>query len=179
MTKPNLVLDLDQTIISSEAVEEFNFKKYEKKAIEFDFENMDGYYIVFSRPHLQKFLDFAFENFNVSVWTAATKDYAILIIEKILLIKPGRKIDWVFFSFHCDVSEKMGKCTKDLSLLWKVYKIPGFNKNNTVILDDYDDVYKNQRDNSIQAKPFFFTDKGSEKDDFLLTTMEMLKKRFL
>ena len=44
----------------------------------FSYHDMDGYYIVFERPGLQEFLDYLFANYIVSVWTAATKDYAIL-----------------------------------------------------------------------------------------------------
>ena len=81
--KPNIILDLDQTLISAEVSEEHNFKKYEMKSKLFDYKDMDGYYIVYERPGLQKFLDYLFENFNVSIWTAASKDYALFIIEKI------------------------------------------------------------------------------------------------
>lgn len=175
MEKPKLILDLDQTIISAEVNEEYDFKKHKKKAVLFDFYDMDGYYIVFVRPGLQKFLDYAFENFDVSVWTAATKDYAVFIIDKIILSKPGRKLDWIFFSYHCEISERAARGTKDLSMLWNTYKLPGFNKNNTVILDDYDEVHDIQPGNCIPAHPFFFTDKGSDRDNFLTKLIPALK----
>ena len=140
---------------------------------------MEGYYIIFERPHLQEFLDFLFENFNVSIWTAATKDYALFIIEKIILSKPNRKIDWIFFSYHCNVSKKIKKGTKDLSMLWDFYKIPGYNQNNTIILDDYDEVHSTQTDNCIIAKPFKFSSKNSEKDDFFIQLIPKLKKYIL
>ena len=172
---PKLVLDLDQTLISAEADEEYDFKKYQKKALLFDFYDMDGYYLVFARPFLQEFLDYAFANFEVSIWTAATKDYALFIIDHIILAgKSERKLDWIFFSYHCDISEKLGKGTKDLSILWDEYHLPGFNKNNTIILDDYDEVCSTQPENCISAKPFFFTDKNSEKDTFLRDLIPVL-----
>ena len=55
-----------------------------------------------------------------------------------------------------------------------------YNKNNTYILDDYDEVYETQPDNCIIAEPFYFTHDESEKDDFLpkLTRkLSKLKKR--
>lgn len=177
--KLNFVLDLDETLISAEATEEYDFEKYKNKAAKFSFEPMEGYYIIFERPHLQDFLDFLFENFNVSVWTAATKDYALFIIEKILLAKPNRKIDWIFFSYHCNASRKIKKGTKDLSMLWDIYKIPGYNANNTVILDDYDEVHSTQTDNCIIAKPFKFSDQDSEKDDFFKRLIPKLQKYLL
>ena len=83
-TKSNIILDLDQTVISAEASEELDFKKYQEKSKLFRSDNMDGYYMVYSRPYLQEFLDYIFKNFNVSIWTAASKDYALFIIEKII-----------------------------------------------------------------------------------------------
>ena len=101
----NVVLDLDQTLISAEDWDSKDFKKHKNKAKKFEFHDMDGYYIVFERPNLQSFLDYLFANFNVSVWTAASKDYALFIIDKIILSKPGRHLDWIFFSY-CDISKK-------------------------------------------------------------------------
>ena len=76
----NILLDLDQTCISAESLDgdepEFNYQnpKHLKKAQKYRYEDMDGYYMVFERPGLQEFLDFLFKNFNVSIWTAASKD---------------------------------------------------------------------------------------------------------
>jgi hypothetical protein len=168
--KPNIILDLDQTIISGEPTEEYNFEKNMKKSIKFKFEIMENYYIIFQRPHLQKFLDFIFKNFNVSVWTAASKDYALFIIDRIILAgKKNRKLDYIFFSYHCNVSKKIKrKGTKNLTMLWDFYKINNYNKNNTVIIDDYKkDVYNKQKSNCILTPPFEFTDEFSDKDTFL------------
>lgn len=177
MSKLNIILDLDQTIISAEAVEDYDFKKYKEKAKKFTYKDMDGYYIVFERPGLQKFLTFIFKNFNVSVWTAASKDYALFIIEKIIIAgKKNRKLDWIFFSHHCDISKNMKDGSKDLRLLFEDFELEGYNKNNTVIIDDYDEVYKTQPDNCIIAVPFEFTDDNSENDDFLMKLQPELEK---
>ena len=162
-----IILDLDQTIISAEADEDYDFKKHKTKAKLFTYHDMNSYYIVFERPGLQDFLDFLFSNFNVCVWTAASKDYALFIIEKIIINgKKNRHVDWIFFSYHCDISRKLKKGTKDLSILWDDYKIKGYNKHNTVIIDDYDEVHGIQPHNCIIAVPFEFTKSGSENDDY-------------
>jgi hypothetical protein len=174
--KINILLDLDQTLISAESTSDYDFKKNKSKSKKFTFYDMDGYYIVFERPNLQTFLDDLFANFNVSVWTAASKDYALFIIDKIILQNNNkRKLDWVFFSYHCDISQKIKKGSKVLEMLWDVYKIPGYNKNNTFILDDYDEVYNTQPDNCIIAKPFEFEDTNSNKDNFLSKLSVKLK----
>jgi len=177
MKKFNIILDLDQTLISAEADEEYDFEKNKEKAKMFDFQDMDGYYIVFERPHLQKFLDFLFKNFNVSIWTAASKDYALFIIEKIIIAgKKNRVLDYIFFSYHCDISKKIKKGSKDLSMFWDVYKLKNYNQINTFIIDDYDEVFETQPNNCISIQPFEFTKDGSENDKILKDLIQHLKK---
>ena len=173
----NICLDLDQTLIWAGTNKEYMPHKYpeiKKKAAGKPFgknniTNMDNLYTIFERPGLQEFLDFLFDNFNVSVWTAASKDYALFVIKNIIYKKnkESRKLDWIFFSYHCDISKCTKKGTKDLSLLWDDYKLDGFSKNNTFIIDDYDEVYETQRKNCIAISPFNFTDEGSEHDSHL------------
>ena len=182
----NIFLDLDQTIISGEVLKEeedddeedeiYDIENNKTKAINFNFHNMENYYVIFERPGLQKFLDYIFKNCNVSIWTAASKDYGLFIAEKFILAgHPERKLDFMFFNYHCKISEEIGKGTKDLSLLWNFYKIPGYNKNNTYIIDDYDHVFETQPHNTIISPPFRFNDKDSENDEFLPELCRRLK----
>lgn len=188
----NICLDLDQTLIWSGNEIEYNTRKYPElkiKAKDWPHDIMDdNSYTVFERPGLQDFLDFIFANFNVSVWTAASKDYALFIIKNIIYKKgkESRNLDWIFFSYHCDISINTKKGTKDLSLLWDDYKLHGFSKDNTFIIDDYDEVYETQPANCIPVFPFNFTDKGNENDpqlgnlrkqlDFMLFELKKGKK---
>ena len=176
--KPSILLDLDQTLISAEASDEIDFSKYKHKEDKFRVDDMDGYYMVYSRPHLQEFLDYLFKNFNVTIWTAASKDYALFIVDKIILNnQPERKLDFIFFSYHCDLSKKNKKYSKELCMLWDIHKIPGYSYKDTVILDDYKaDVHKCQPNNCIIAHPFEFTKEGSENDTFLIDLIPELEK---
>ena len=178
----NVILDLDQTLISAEPTEEHDFEKYKKKGDHFRSDDMDGYYMVYSRPHLQEFLDYLFRNFNVTIWTAASKDYALFIIEKIILDnRPERKLDFIFFNYHCDLSKKMKKYSKELCMLWDIHNLPGYSDNDTIIIDDFkDDVHKCQPNNCIIAPPFEFTAEGSENDTFLkdlIPELDAMKQR--
>jgi len=178
--KPVIILDLDQTLISAEELEEDGVYKHESKYADkmklFPYKKMDDDFLVFERPYLQEFLTFIFENFRVSIWTAASQLYATFIIEKVILKDhPERKIDWIFFSYHCDISKKHKKGSKDLSTLWDLFNLPNYNSNNTVILDDYDEVFKTQPENCIEAVPFEFTEEGSENDVFLKNLTKQLK----
>ena len=174
--KYNIFLDLDETIISAIEFENYDKNKLEndKRKNNFTFYTMGKDYIVFERPHLQEFLDYLFENFNVSIWTAASKIYALFIIQNIVLKKPNRKLDYIFFSYHCDLSEKFKNGLKDLSLLWDTYKLPKCKDTNTVIIDDNPDVKKTGF--CISAPEFIFTNINSENDTFLIELTNKLKK---
>ena len=140
---------------------------------------MENYYDIYERPHLQEFLDYLFKNFNVSVWTAASKDYAMFIVNKIIVPanKPGRKLQHVFFSYHCDLSKKKSGSSKLLKNLSDHFILKQYSTNNTIIIDDYyEDVYKCQESNCIIAQPFEFTKKDSENDTFLKDLIPKLER---
>ena len=181
MTKDNklkIIIDLDATLISAEDTQEYDEKKHKNKSKKFTSVYMEDFYIIFERPGLQEFLDFLFMgDFDVSVWTAASKDYALFIIDKIIIAgKPNRKLDWIFFSYHCDISKKHTGNTKDLSILYNLYNISGYSSTNTIIIDDYDEVQKTQPYNCIIAPPFEFENEESENDKYLpLLKQELVK----
>lgn len=186
-TKPNLILDLDETLIYSISEKELSglekttkdklFSKYAT------YEMDGGYYTVVERPGLQKFLKYAFENFNVSIWTAASKDYALFIIDNIIIGENSdRTLDWIFCSYHCELSEKKMKSIKNLDMLWDNYNLDGYSKDNTIIMDDHPIVYKTQTKNCIFMDPFQITDADiDERDDFLdrvIPELKIMKEEF-
>lgn len=75
-----VLLDLDNTIICT------HFEKDIQDDINYDFTfNLHNRkYAVLIRPHLDKFLDYLFDNFLVYVWTSATKEYAEIIVDKVI-----------------------------------------------------------------------------------------------
>ena len=175
--KLHIVLDLDQTLISSELVNEFNIENEDKMKL-FRYSTMDNYYHIFERPRLQEFLTYLFENFKVSIWTAASKDYALFIIENIILSKGNkRRIEWIFHSYHCDISQKLKNTIKNLTVLSDVFKINDFINDDTFIFDDNEEVYDSQPERCLIAKPFNFADEGSENDNYLQQVINQLKTR--
>lgn len=169
-SKQNVILDLDNTLLSAEAIEDFPFTQagIKEKALQFDIHNMDGYYIVFERPGVQEFLTHLFETYNVSVWTAATKDYALYVVKQILLRNdPKRTLDHILFAYHCDISRELYKCPKNLNLIFNVFRIPGYTPRNTIIIDDLEEIHECQPSQSIRIYPFEILDEGSEYDDEL------------
>jgi TFIIF-interacting CTD phosphatase-like protein len=163
----NILLDLDNTLICSLA-------KHEEKPIfkprmkQFRWENMEGVYKVFERPGLQNFLDFLFENFNVSVWTAASKSYALFIIDEFILKgHPERRLDYVLFSYHCKKSRRLQDTQKALNILKDEFELLNFDMDKTYIIDDHPEVYSAQPDNCINIKAFEFTERKSWEDQEL------------
>ena len=171
----HIILDLDQTIISGEPIDEFEVKNEERKK-NFTFHTMDNDYFIFERPNLQKFLDYIFANFKVSVWTAASKDYALFIIDNVILKnRKERRLEWIFYAYHCKISEDLTDSSKNLTILSNKFDIDDF-RGDIFIFDDNEDVYNCQPDRCLIAKPFFFTEKGSENDDYLKQVIRLLKK---
>jgi len=89
-------------------------------------------------------------------------------------------LDYFFWDKHCKISKKFNKkLSKNLKILWKKYDngkgLKNYRKNNTLILDDYDEVWGNQKCNSIPAKPFEITEPNSHKDRFLKELIPQLR----
>ena len=182
-------LDLDQTLISSELLDRsaadggetvYDIESNKVKARNFNFQNMEGLYVIFERPYLQEFLDFLFKNFDVGVWTAASQDYANFIVKHIVIgDHTERKLKYFLCSYHGKKSSSMYNGTKDLRMAWECYKIPGYDETNTIILDDYIEVYNTQKKNCLIAKEFSYFDEGSEKDSFLKGLKDLLQRNVL
>ena len=165
--RKNVILDLDNTLISAEGLEDFPFEDtlMKQKALKFAIHDMDGYYIVFERPYVQDFLDYLFENYDVSIWTAASKDYALFIIKHIILKKHTRHIKYILFAYHCDLSKKFyNGNSKDLRLIWDTLDLEGYSTANTVIIDDLEEVYNTQPRNSIHIPAFEILEDYSDYD---------------
>lgn len=169
----NIILDLDHTIICAE---ECSDNKIKKNVELFDYGFVSPY-VICGRPNLQKFLDFVFKNFTVSVWTASTKNYASFVIDRFIKqYDQNRQIKIILFRDHCDVSFKKTGKSKSLKLLECFWKIPGFTLENTIIIDDYSEVFETQPKNCIHIKPFFIT-KQNANDFELNKILEILREK--
>lgn len=183
--KLHVFLDLDNTLVCSEPLDDFDVEKNREKIESLKFYNIDDYYITFERPHLQEFLDYLFKNCLVSVFTAASKDYALTIIKNSILegesgdqekSQGKRKLEYILFDYHCSWSKykKNGDC-KSLELLWDDINLPGVKKENTIIIDDLPEVSEIQPENSIRVKPFEITEQGAENDNELMIVKEKVQ----
>lgn len=177
INKPCILLDLDETIIHSLSPSELkSLNKHQRSEFDKLTKHLmdDDYYTVIERPGLQPFLDFLFKNFNVSVWTAASQDYALFIIDEIILKKKSRKLDWILFSYHCKIAKKEEGGMKNLKLLDRFSSY-----DHLIILDDHPKVYKTQPDNCIAMKPFELSESERKMDNFLLKNVKPALEKIL
>lgn len=170
--KKNIILDLDNTLISSISKSE-ETKKSQSMLKGVPFVQMHNIYKIYERPQLQEFLDFVFKHFNVSIWTAASTYYALFVINNFIYIKDkkDRKIDYILTSYHCKLSKKKNnKILKDLSFLIKDKK----KLKNYFLIDDDEEVCKAQVKNSFCIKKFDVLE--SIEDNELKKMIKKLKK---
>jgi TFIIF-interacting CTD phosphatase-like protein len=161
----NIILDLDNTIIN--ALDDSDRKKLSGDfSSKFLYKDMIPFFRVYARPHLEKFLDYLFANYNVAIMTAAEKDYALFIIENFILTKPERKLEFIFFRYQVELSREIYGGVKDLRVIWDLFQVNGFTKQNTVILDDLDMVYETNPHNTLRIKGFFIVDEDTGKINY-------------
>lgn len=145
-----LILDLDETLIY--ATEE----KLEREA---DF--IVGQYFVYKRPFVESFLRFCFENFDVAVWTTATKSYAEEIFKN--LLKENEVLQFLWTRERC--TYEFDEELREPILVKKLAKVRRRNckLESVIVVDDSPNVWKSSYGNLVCVSKF----KGDERDDEL------------
>lgn len=168
----NVVLDLDNTLISAKDNEEE--AKMSKQTLgllkrELDWNDMENEFKVFARPHLQTFLTWLFRNFNVMVWTAASASYAVNVISNFILNNDSRNLIFFLHADHCKKSYELYNTQKKLEMIKELAPLQ-----DTIIIDDNDEVYQSQPENCIHIKPFDVSNGSCIHDDELMKVREKL-----
>lgn len=99
-------------------------------------------FYVLKRPGVDEFLESLASKFEVVVFTAAVKEYASLVLDR---IDQNGLISHRLYRDSC--REVEGKFVKDLSEM-------GRDLNRVIIVDDNPNSYVNQPDNAIPILPF-------------------------
>lgn len=150
MERKLLILDLDETLIHSEYVPDS-----QSHLVDFDFKmdyDKGSSYLTKKRPFLDEFIKYAFENFDVAVWTAAGEQYANLVLENINVDKS--KLKFLYTKENCTIkidyvhSQYYG--VKNLNKIKK----KGFDLDQVLIVDDVLNTAINNFGNLIPIKPF-------------------------
>jgi TFIIF-interacting CTD phosphatase-like protein len=164
-SKLNVFLDLDETIVSANTLsgpeknrlDDFFYLKFGK----------DMYIVI--RPFTRVFLDYLFKNFNVHVWTAASKEYAEFVVRNVVMVdRDPSELKLLLWDEHVKIAHNLHGGYKDLRL---VEGIDSIRMHNTLIIDDNIDVYKSQPNNTILVKQFKYPD---TTDDHLIHLMKHL-----
>ena len=95
----NVILDLDNTIICAVEMDYYKLKKDNMGILDANlkYEDFEDAYRIYQRPHLEEFLSFVFRNFNVAIFTAASKDYGLFILDDIIRkIIPDQELSFFF-----------------------------------------------------------------------------------
>jgi len=138
-----LVLDLDETLISTHA--EYNPES------EADFTVSLGECMgsVYKRPLLKEFLEFAFKNFDVAVWTAALPEYAEVVVENCFTEEQRQSLKFIWTREHCTSVEPAWNSWEFLLLKKHLHKIPGYQMNRILHIDNTFSTFSDNRRNGI------------------------------
>jgi len=149
----NLVLDIDNTLLNTipTAFVRLLSDSIKSNLYSVSFIDQEGTQMTtFIRPQLLSFLYICSQIFNLSIWTFATKEYANVIVNKIL---PSYiKFDHVLSRDNTLEASKIYNRFKPLEYLYSLD--PKYKSSNTVIIDDLPDVYLSNRNNCIPINPF-------------------------
>lgn len=145
--KPNLVIDLDHTIICNISVNLKNdsIDKYYHLATFSNFltlfKNDDYAYFVFTRPHIKYFLECMDKMYNIHIYTSSTRLYCNAILSALSFTLEKNYFNKIITRDENNNSYK-NLITIDLSI------------ESTIIIDDSKKVWKYNKDNLIKIKKF-------------------------
>ena len=170
-----LVLDLDETLFYAQYPSDYYSKCSD---IMPDFE-IDDLYPVIERPQVHTFLQYAFNNFDVAVWTSAASDYALDAVAKLIGANMHGDLVFVYDDTKCvkhrpAVNDMVYydpytfHYLKDLSKLKKF----GYPKEKIIVVDDSPEKWKRDYGNLICIPPFT----GDLSDKYLLKLIDYLEE---
>ncbi len=169
-----IVLDIDETLISSSVVKEDELNTINQNNFDFNFtlqwKDITYYVFIKKRPFLDEFLDYVTNNFKIAVFTAADREYATKILEhlgvydKLEFFKSRESLSIGFDWFQLFVYLK------------KLKSIPDIDLKKTVIIDDTKEVANRNRKNLIHVDKFKWDKKGSDEDATLLKVLSVLEQ---
>ena len=144
----HIVLDLDETIV--------NISSKPSPHDHFHFKIGEHTYYGMKRPGLDMFLNQIFSCFQtVSIWTAATRDYADKVILAVFNERQRRKLNFLYTRSKLKV-EKTGIYSKPLRKIFTTSnaKKIGMTRWNTIMIDDREIIFKNNKGNGIVITPW-------------------------
>lgn len=169
-----IVLDIDETLISSNVVLENELDTIDQNQFDFNFTlswQSETYYVfIKKRPFLDEFIEYLVKDFEIAVFTAADREYAtkilqhLGILDKLKFFKSRESLSIGFDWFKLFVYLK------------KLKSIPDIDLKKTVIIDDTKEVANRNSKNLIHVNPFKWGRKSSENDATLLKVISLIEQ---
>lgn len=152
--KKLLILDIDETLLHASEV-----------SLGRDPDYLVGKYFVYKRPHLEKFLNFCSQNFELAIWTTATKAFAYEIVEKIF--EKDTNLSFVWSEEKCTYVKDA--TTAEYHFLKNLIKVKnkGYSLDHVIMVDDTPEKLKKNYGNLVRVNAFL----GDENDEELLKLM--------
>jgi TFIIF-interacting CTD phosphatase-like protein len=115
--------------------------------------------LVYIRPYAPQFLAWAFLNYKVIFWTAATRQYALAVLQG--LLTPSAAAAAILFSRQTtEICEKLTGHHKLISFISNY-----IDEEPALIIDDRQEVYNSQPLNAYRIAPFIANSLDSGADD--------------
>jgi RNA polymerase II subunit A small phosphatase-like protein len=160
--KKLLILDLDETLIHTEVIPDHMSDQFDW---DFKMESSNGSsYYTKKRPYLDQFLKFAFENFDIAVWTAASKDYAENILKNIGIDESNLKFLYTKENCTLRADNRNGSYTGQYYGIKNLNKLKrkGYDLDQVLIVDDVLETAENNWGNLIRIKPYTYEREDTE-----------------
>lgn len=125
-------------------------------------------FYTWQRPHLDSFIDFCLENYNVAVWSSARRENVDHLIDLVFGKIRRKLLAFEWDQSHCE-SHSQGAFSekpiffKNLSKVWDKY--PCYNQTNTYLADDSAKKSENNPPGTVITLDPWYPHKGSGFND--------------
>lgn len=135
-----LILDLDQTLIHTSATK-----------LEYDYNMVVREWFIYFRPFCRSFLRDCQQFFDVAIWTASTRNYAIPIVTQLFQNYPPPS-----FIFTIEQCNRYITGDGDILIVKSLERVTnlGYPLSRILIVDDRPEMYCNDWSNGVPILPF-------------------------
>lgn len=139
------------------------------------------------RPGLDAFLAYCFANYDVAIWSAASKEYVQKIAEYLIsgiAELTGVPRSWVFvmsgerctqhYSFNQDNDNYRMYVLKKLQKIWTASKYKKYTRYNTLVVDDDSDTYLKNYGNAIPIAAYYGPSCDARDNDVELVRVQKI-----
>lgn len=170
----HVILDIDQTMIDSMSLWEYNRNKNNLRKPDYSFNDV----VVWERPHLKQFLNYLNKNIRyISIWTNGTEPWLNLVVNNIISKYIPKKRLFLLMSIDYSTPYNINNTqifVKQVPPILKRNSQYNVSLKNTVLIDDnyYNCSYNKY--NSIPVKKFFAMEEKNRKNNELLCVIDII-----